>query len=549
LTHWEIKLAWSEYKQNKWGPKQSAEGFIDSPNVTRNLESVIGNLNSSQKNQQPPVVQDLISFIEDNDFPPGNTIVQLYLPTKEEHFLKTTIESDELVLKVYRRYSLDFRMFGHSFSAGLTHMQGYDYLGHFSTSCGAKVRAANEPSDSQRRAFDSLAAPISCTNSFMTLSFSENVAEFLAFLDSPELFMVFSPGPGSIGKYALLDEHQVARFALKPPFQHFFYQDGHRTYFVEPFPAEAITDSFYVIPRNSKLRFKTFFHPYACSFIESLNRDGVPGLLTLKNQMREREISFADRYQPEPLVALPYPEDAVDFASDGAYSLYNWELFFHIPLLIATRLSQNQRFEEARQWFHYVFDPTNSSDHPGSKRFWRFRPFNENTEADRIQDLLKLLDYDGSDPDLLDRKQKFEDEVSEWEDNPFNPHLIARLRPVAYQKTVVMKYIDNLIAWGDNLFKQDTMETVNQATQLYVLAQDILGPRPQQVGNRGTVRIQTYRDLKGQLDQFSNSLVELENQLRFDKVPPAHETPTVYEDGRFDPIAQLQNQLSWSIQP
>ena len=48
----------------------------------------------------------------------------------------------------------------------------------------------------------------------------------------------------------------------------------------------------------------------------------------------------------------------MEFRPDGAYTLYNWELFFHIPLLIATRLSSNQRFEEAQRWFHYIFDPT-----------------------------------------------------------------------------------------------------------------------------------------------------------------------------------------------
>ena len=33
-----------------------------------------------------------------------------------------------------------------------------------------------------------------------------------------------------------------------------------------------------------------------------------------------------------------------------------------------------------------------------------------------------------------------------------------------------MKYLDHLIAWGDNLFQQDTMESVMEAEQLYVLA-------------------------------------------------------------------------------
>ena len=43
--------------------------------------------------------------------------------------------------------------------------------------------------------------------------------------------------------------------------------------------------------------------------------------------------------------------------------------------------------------------------------------------------------------------------------NPFDPHVVARTRPSAYQWYVVMKYLDNLIAWGDSLFLADTQET------------------------------------------------------------------------------------------
>ena len=42
--------------------------------------------------------------------------------------------------------------------------------------------------------------------------------------------------------------------------------------------------------------------------------------------------------------------------------------------------------------------------------------------------------------------------------NAQEPPLIARYRPVAYQYVVVMKYIDNLIGWGDQVFQQDTIE-------------------------------------------------------------------------------------------
>src|SRR4029453_10229450 len=39
----------------------------------------------------------------------------------------------------------------------------------------------------------------------------------------------------------------------------------------------------------------------------------------------------------------------------------------------------------------------------------------------------------------------------------------------------VMKYLENLVAWADNLFQQDTVESINEATELYVLAASILG--------------------------------------------------------------------------
>src|SRR5262249_44084202 len=109
------------------------------------------------------------------------------------------------------------------------------------------------------------------------------------------------------------------------------------------------------------------------------------------------------------------------------------------------------------------------------------------------------------------------DQVAQWADNPFNPHLIARMRTIAYRKTVVMKYIDNLISWGDHLFNQNTRESLMEATQVYVLADQILGPPPAQIPERGTIQDYTYHDLSTQfsLDDFSNALVQIENQFPF----------------------------------
>jgi hypothetical protein len=74
-----------------------------------------------------------------------------------------------------------------------------------------------------------------------------------------------------------------------------------------------------------------------------------------------------------------------------------------------------------------------------------------------------------------------------------------------------MKYIDNLIAWGDQLFRQDTMESVNEAALLYVQAAEILGPRPRKVPPPQKPVFKTFNELEGSLDAFSNAIVNFEN--------------------------------------
>ncbi len=301
------------------------------------------------------------------------------------------------------------------------------------------------------------------------------------------------------GIFRLLAPHQGARFSLQSPF---FFQDGQRTYFV------SLAKSF---------RFAIFFHPRVCDFIEALNRDGIPGLLTIQNQrLNDSGAAFQTNYSPISLYQAPNsaPNEDVDFKYSGAYALYNWELFFHTPFLIAMQLSQNQRFEEAQKWFHYIFNPTatDSPDRPGDpgiERFWRVKPFYD-AAMQPIQTLEALINDAG----------EIDEQISAWQANPFKPHVIARLRVVAYMKTVVMHYIDNLIAWGDQLFRQDSIESINEATQLYVLATQILGKRPDDTPARVKAKAQTFRTLDERgLDQLSNALVEIEGFLPLSAAP------------------------------
>ena len=150
--------------------------------------------------------------------------------------------------------------------------------------------------------------------------------------------------------------------------------------------------------------------------------------------------------------------------------------------MVAVHLSNNQRFAEAQDWFHYVFDPTSTDQSvPPPARFWKFLAFRQEGAIESIDSLLQLLSTPDSQlaPAQLQLKQAVQNGYAAMLDKPFSPHVIARTRISAYQYYVVMKYLDNLIAWGDNLFLQDTIETINEATLCYVLAANILGPRPQ----------------------------------------------------------------------
>ena len=181
----------------------------------------------------------------------------------------------------------------------------------------------------------------------------------------------------------------------------------------------------------------------------------------------------------------------------SAYGIYNWELFFHAPTILADRLSKTQQFEEAMQWYHYVFNPL--AQGTDASRFWRFFPFTKAHKTNFLETYFNGLKANTAD-----------DDISKWRNHPFAPHVVARDRPTAYMKWVVMKYLDNLIAWGDYLFRQDTIETINQATQLYILAGHILGPRPQFIPKRGKTKPQTYNSLLDKWDAFGNAMTELE---------------------------------------
>ena len=273
--------------------------------------------------------------------------------------------------------------------------------------------------------------------------------------------------------------------------------------------------------------FSNHFHPYVGELIERLNRYSIDGLLDAKYHATLVEEFFYSLYRPESseTVAVKSFPKVIDVSEDGPYAGYNWELLFHVPFSIAVHLSKNQRFAEAQKWFHYIFDPTNDDTSvPTPQRFWKFLRFRQQTDVHQIDELLRLLSKpaDQCTPEELRLKDLTLAGYEAIRDNPFRPHVVARTRVLSYQYAVFMKYLDNLIDWGDSLFRQDTIETINEATQLYVLAANLLGPRPQAVPPRGLVRPRTFAQLReAKLDKFSNALVTLEGQFPFNLALPS----------------------------
>ncbi len=101
-------------------------------------------------------------------------------------------------------------------------------------------------------------------------------------------------------------------------------------------------------------------------------------------------------------------------------------------------------------------------------------------------------------------------EIQTYLNDPFDPHAIASLRKTAYRKAIVMAYIDNLIDWGDMLFRQYTQESINEARMLYILAYDLLGQKPENLGTRIFSDDTSYSQLPNPTVEYDDFRPDLE---------------------------------------
>lgn len=140
----------------------------------------------------------------------------------------------------------------------------------------------------------------------------------------------------------------------------------------------------------------------------------------------------------------------IDFNS--AHGTFYWELFFHLPFLIAHRLCEERKYHESQQWYQYIFNPhvrteRSKEDVPGT-RYWLCRP------------LLEAGDIGFEAKGLVD------------------PDAIAFSNRIHYRKAIFMGYVRCIIAHADSLYRRLTRDSLVAAKLQYVRALSLMGPAP-----------------------------------------------------------------------
>ena len=531
----EVQLAWSEFKNDCWSAKKTSSGLVSFRDVIAPLFEALPRLPGAGKLE----TKRLFTFKGEIDETTNKLTIRCRMSFKDKDDPGTYVPTD---IGLFRYSSCNGRME----AVDLPHDESLaGVFQEFFEDLKNAFQATNDNATKELQGIQSfrIGEPATPDDDPKRPSvFRRHLQEGfqMPYYWIPPLPLHFyPPSPTEQNPqrqediYRILALHQSDDF-LKL-FGGFFYQDAYRSFYchVRQLPKNNVTLGYvfgYV--------FFPFYHPYTCALLENIQRAGIPGIYheryklddhgrPQKNSTGEplqsalkNERFFQDEYAPAGNVYNPSdgdpalrPIEEFNFSNIGAYAQYNWEIFFHIPLLIATRLVTNQKFREAQHWFHYIFNPTDASRGSAPEKYWRTRPFvkpsADGYQKREIDQLLQLLNAEGEIPDW----QETERAVRKWRQDAFNPHLVARTRTTAFQKTVVMKYIDNLIAWGDSLFHRETREAVNEATQLYLLAAKLLGPRPRRIPRSTKRPERSFNELKPGLDAFSNALVEFENYL------------------------------------
>jgi hypothetical protein len=172
-------------------------------------------------------------------------------------------------------------------------------------------------------------------------------------------------------------------------------------------------------------------------------------LVARATQSIERALEWDTQKLLEPTIDSANPNPPVDF--HGANGLYFRELFLHLPALIATRLTEQQQFEEAEAWYlRYLFDPYRSTpSRDGRPPYWNTRPLAEvGTLGSKLN---KSVD----------------------------PTARAFILSRYYQQAVFLSLVENWQRQGDHYYRQLSLSSLSHAWLCYQQALKLIGPLPE----------------------------------------------------------------------
>jgi hypothetical protein len=324
--------------------------------------------------------------------------------------------------------------------------------------------------------------------------------------------------------------------------------------------ADSYVDSYFGIPvRNVQGLFSKDTREVVT--VQQLTHDISQPLM----EVATRTDDLGSIYQILDRVPQRLAADAFGSSTDGGvakelatpYAIYNWELGFHLIMLLMERLLVTQQFELALHVANRVFDPrANDETHvdlddelvtsstakkitsPADKtvaatadkkqtaskstiavndaqnkhlsnldKCWKFLPF-QNSK-------LRLAGSTKSVVEKLKKGPNTSVDINDWLANPFSAHSVARGRPAIYMKRFIIKYIEILVAAGDAYFREDTLESLPLALQYYVEASQLFGTKPDILPRPTKPVVKTYHGIRADVNDFASAAVDMELDFPF----------------------------------
>lgn len=169
-------------------------------------------------------------------------------------------------------------------------------------------------------------------------------------------------------------------------------------------------------------------------------------LIDRANQGLETLLSWNTQNLREPSLSDSAEQPVMDF--NGANGVYFWELFVHLPMLIAQRMNSERNYDACDYWLAFIFDPGRRNSGGNSHDYWNVRPLIAPSRRERATR------------------------------TPGDPHSVASDNPVHYRKAVYHQYLKNLMDRGDAAYRRLTHGALGEAKLCYARVAKLLGPRP-----------------------------------------------------------------------